>query len=414
MRKPSFYILAGLFFAVLLIGGCRVRSAGEDIEPTAPGQIVSNVNVDFTSTDDASNALNAQTTPTATETPSITPTPTLFVFTETPTPSATFTFAFGPSLTPTSPFDGSGGATEEALPLGEPSATPTATTQQIAAFPSATPTSQIPTNTPTATNTATFAPPTATATPSPTLSPSPSATPTQQAGIAVALGGSPTATFTAFPTLTPTAQGIAQAFTPTANPQQATATALVEQFRRDATRTIEAQLGTTTFTPDQLTTPQQFGGTPTVPQTGLFPDCEYLIQPGDRLGTIARTYNVTVDALAARNSITNPNFIKAGDRIWIPGCGRNPTPTPTGTLTPPLQDGQGGFSGQENLTGTFEYTVQAGDNIYRLSVTYGVTMREILNANPRISDINLIIAGEKLIIPPRSQPVTTPTPALSS
>ena len=44
----------------------------------------------------------------------------------------------------------------------------------------------------------------------------------------------------------------------------------------------------------------------------------YVIQPGDRLGNIAASFGVTVDALMQVNGITDPDKINAGDQLEIP------------------------------------------------------------------------------------------------
>lgn len=55
----------------------------------------------------------------------------------------------------------------------------------------------------------------------------------------------------------------------------------------------------------------------------------HIIQPGEKLGTIARKYQVTVNELAAANSITDPARIRAGQKLVIPGfkaVGGKPAP----------------------------------------------------------------------------------------
>lgn len=68
----------------------------------------------------------------------------------------------------------------------------------------------------------------------------------------------------------------------------------------------------------------------------------HIIQPGEKLGTIARKYQVTVNELAAANNITDPARIRAGQKLVIPGfkaVGAKPaatTPAPaTVTATEP-------------------------------------------------------------------------------
>jgi LysM repeat protein len=60
---------------------------------------------------------------------------------------------------------------------------------------------------------------------------------------------------------------------------------------------------------------------------------EYTVQPGDTLTRIARQYNVTVEAIVARNNIPNPDLILVGQVLLIdvPGEGApSPAPAPVG------------------------------------------------------------------------------------
>jgi LysM repeat protein len=59
----------------------------------------------------------------------------------------------------------------------------------------------------------------------------------------------------------------------------------------------------------------------------------YVIQPGDRLGNIATSFGVTVDAIMELNGITNPDKINAGDKIEIPTGIVVTNTLPTGPVT---------------------------------------------------------------------------------
>jgi hypothetical protein len=45
---------------------------------------------------------------------------------------------------------------------------------------------------------------------------------------------------------------------------------------------------------------------------------QYIVQPGDYLGSIARTFGVTAEAIAAANALPNPDTIHAGTLLRIP------------------------------------------------------------------------------------------------
>jgi len=52
----------------------------------------------------------------------------------------------------------------------------------------------------------------------------------------------------------------------------------------------------------------------------------YVVQAGDVLGTIARKYGTTVEAIVKANAIADPDFIRQGQELVIPPPG--PTPLP--------------------------------------------------------------------------------------
>jgi LysM repeat protein len=57
------------------------------------------------------------------------------------------------------------------------------------------------------------------------------------------------------------------------------------------------------------------------------------------------------------------------------------------------------------------YTVQAGDNIYRISLKFGVDMGELVRLNG-LNEItmNSIYVGQQLLIPASATVVVTPVP----
>jgi len=64
------------------------------------------------------------------------------------------------------------------------------------------------------------------------------------------------------------------------------------------------------------------------------------------------------------------------------------------------------------------YTVQSGDTLSSIAVTCGVTYSALVQANPQISNPNLILVGEQINIPSSTIPITggtaTPTPLPTS
>lgn len=105
---------------------------------------------------------------------------------------------------------------------------------------------------------------------------------------------------------------------------------------------------------------------------GSFP---YVIKSGDTLYKLAITYETTVEAIIKINPGINPNNLQIGQRICIPSKAPQKCPM-----------------------GTFEYTIKQGDTIYKLAKAYNTTVEAILMVNPGINPDNLQI-GSTICIP---------------
>lgn len=136
-------------------------------------------------------------------------------------------------------------------------------------------------------------------------------------------------------------------------------------------------------------------------QTARAADIVYTVQPGDSLSEIARRYDVSLAELLAANDIPDPDHIRAGDRLTIPG-GREPSelsgPEATNpalsTATQPTTAGGSGL-----------YQVKAGDSLYKLSRRFNVSENEIRAANDIAGDT--IYVGQQLTIPAAASVATT-------
>jgi len=82
-------------------------------------------------------------------------------------------------------------------------------------------------------------------------------------------------------------------------------------------------------TPTVLLEPPAPTPTPTWTPTPIVHE----VQPGDTLGKIAQVYGSTVNAIAAANSISNPNLIFVGQQLVIPASS-TPSPTIAGIQLP--------------------------------------------------------------------------------
>jgi len=112
----------------------------------------------------------------------------------------------------------------------------------------------------------------------------------------------------------------------------------------------------------------------------------HIVQAGETLYSIARRYGVDVNTIARYNGIVNPNYLYAGQRLVIP-TSKAPAPPPV--------------SGNVHV-------VQAGENLLRIALRYGVDVWALARAN-NITNLNHIYVGQRLVIP-RTTPAPAPQP----
>lgn len=115
----------------------------------------------------------------------------------------------------------------------------------------------------------------------------------------------------------------------------------------------------------------------------------HTVKPGETLSSIGRLYGVSPMAIASYNGIVNPNYIYPWQVLAIPGgCGWGGYWW--GTWYPP--------SPPYGCACRYYHTIAGGDNLYRISLNYGVSMWRIAQCNG-ISNINYIQLGRTLCIP---------------
>src|SRR5581483_6572676 len=164
----------------------------------------------------------------------------------------------------------------------------------------------------------------------------------------------------------------------------------------------------------------------------------YVVQPGDNLYRISLKFGVTMDALARANGIVNPNIVFVGQRLIIPPGAILPTATVAPSAVPSATSAETTApSGTEAATevpaatlpatATPEpasvptataapvtvpatYTVQPGDNLYRIALKFNTTafILQQLNGLP---NPNIVFVGQVLKLPAGTQAPTAPTPA---
>lgn len=126
-------------------------------------------------------------------------------------------------------------------------------------------------------------------------------------------------------------------------------------------------------------TPAQVTPTATPPPPTVTGGCYYVVCRGDTLFSIARRFGTTVAAIAQANGLSDPRYIRVGQRLLIPGAY---------PVCVPCSAAPGGMV----------YIVQRGDTLYSIARRYHTTVAAIAWANG-IADPRRIWVGQRLVIP---------------
>jgi spore coat assembly protein SafA len=111
----------------------------------------------------------------------------------------------------------------------------------------------------------------------------------------------------------------------------------------------------------------------------------YTVMQGDTMFTIAQRYGLPLQRLIDANpQVVNPNLIYPGQQLCIPAAAAG---CPPGATT---------------------YTVVRGDTLFMIAQRYGVTLNALLQANPQITNPDLIFPGQVICIPVAPGPPMCP------
>ncbi len=131
--------------------------------------------------------------------------------------------------------------------------------------------------------------------------------------------------------------------------------------------------------------------------------CKYTVQPHDTIYNIAYRYQIPWASLAQANYQYSPyqygwTYLYVGQQLNVPCLTATPTPFPM-------------------------YTIQAGDNLFRLAIKYGTSVYAIARVNG-IPNPNWVWAGQNIVVPypgtvqwpaniPTQVPYSTATPTVT-
>lgn len=167
----------------------------------------------------------------------------------------------------------------------------------------------------------------------------------------------------------------------------------VAQIPTEVSSTITPQIPITSFNspePEPTATPTRIPGptpsdTPCVLPAGWI---LYTVQPGETPNGIAARYGMTAEELLQANCLSSTDLVQPGQDLYVPYL---ITPQPT-TCSPP--------------EGWVLYTVQLGENLFRIALRYGLRTEDIQKANCLPSQ-DILKAGQTIYVP---YLIPTPTP----
>lgn len=121
----------------------------------------------------------------------------------------------------------------------------------------------------------------------------------------------------------------------------------------------------------------------------------HTVRQGETLFCIARAYGVDPMAIADANGVLIPNLILPGLVLAIPNV---PRTLPSGPVCAPQFSDAPEPPVDPPADCRWLHPVARGENLFRISLRYGVSMYAIAEANG-ISNLNLIYASQTLCIP---------------
>lgn len=117
-------------------------------------------------------------------------------------------------------------------------------------------------------------------------------------------------------------------------------------------------------------------------------DFIHVVQDGEFLSAIAELYGIDWTVIATANGLTDPYIIYPGDELIIPAAGASPSDDPCSLV----------------------YIVKEGDTFFDIAYQLDVSATELEAANPQVTSVDDIRAGDQLNVP-RGAECPSPSPS---
>lgn len=110
----------------------------------------------------------------------------------------------------------------------------------------------------------------------------------------------------------------------------------------------------------------------------------HMVKSGDTLYALSQKYGVPLQKIIEANpQISNPDVLAVGDKVKIPAA---TVPVP------------------ENNEVYYKHTVKQGDTLWKLSKAWGITLKDMIDANTQLKNPNALMVGEIVNIPKKGSP----------
>ncbi len=130
---------------------------------------------------------------------------------------------------------------------------------------------------------------------------------------------------------------------------------------------------------------------------------EHVVRQGETVGELAQRYDVTINEIASANALDDPDVVRVGQRLAIPGLTSLVDAVPV-AATGNVDDGDaGGAPASSEGPASLEHTVAAGETLEMIARRLGSSVQAIADTNG-LADPNRVRTGTRLQIPVAGPP----------